>query len=109
MPDAPAGDASSEAAPEASPDVVEETSSPEAAPDAPADSPPDSSGFSCGIPGIACCCDGDVSSQPICGADGAVACTAGMTLYFGADCARTCGPCMLPCPDSGVPDSGGTD
>jgi hypothetical protein len=56
---------------------------------------------------IVCCCDGDLSSDPVCGADGGLSCGAGFTLYEGSDCTARNGPCMLPGPPDGgsVPTS----
>jgi hypothetical protein len=104
QPDAAIADASTPEAPVTEggmPDVVSETATQEAAPDAPFDA------NSCmqDSTEVVCCCDGDIGGQVVCLADGSLGCygTLGtLNLYFGADCTRPCGPCMLPCPESGT-------
>ena len=55
---------------------------------------------------IACCCRGDVGGNgPFC-SGGSLSCETGFGLYFGADCTRECGPCTIPCPDSGTSGAG---
>ena len=55
---------------------------------------------------IICCCDGDVGGTVMCDANGSYSCGAGLSLYFGADCTRPCGPCSIACPDTGAGESG---
>lgn len=51
--------------------------------------------------GDLCCCEGDVVAMPVCGETGAATCPSGFSAYHGADCIRPCGPCSLPCFDTG--------
>ncbi len=106
-------DAGSSNSPDAAPDgATPDTGSPDAEPDAQPDASPDAGTADSAVSdamadadtgttslGAACCCEGDVSSQPDAGADGGLVCSLG-SLYFGADCSRSCGPCTAPC-DSG--------
>jgi hypothetical protein len=50
----------------------------------------------------ACCCDGDLEEFPVCSASGSYVCPAGTRPYTAEQCIQPCGPCMLPCVDTGV-------
>jgi hypothetical protein len=77
--------------------------------DAAADTDADAEASACTVDSseIACCCDGDVGGKgPFC-SGGSLSCATGFGLYFGADCNRECGPCAIPCPESGTSEGGG--
>jgi hypothetical protein len=98
---------------DAAPPAQEADASADAAPedgsgDAAADADADANACTVHSSEIACCCDGDVGGNgPFC-SGGSLSCATGFGLYFGADCTRECGPCAVPCPDSGT-SGGGAD
>jgi hypothetical protein len=98
---------------DAAPPPQEADASADAAPedgsgDAAADADADANACTVHSSEIACCCDGDVGGNgPFC-SGGSLNCATGFGLYFGADCTRECGPCAVPCPESGT-SGGGAD
>jgi hypothetical protein len=56
---------------------------------------------------VVCCCEGDIGATVVCNADGSLSCensvfpSVPFQVYFGEDCLRACGPCSIPCVDSG--------
>jgi hypothetical protein len=99
--DGAAGTDSSATNPEAGvPDVAGEVGANPGA-DAPADVLSEANSCLVDVSTTVCCCQGDVETNVVCNADGALGCpSAGFSVFYGADCSRSCGPCTLPCLDA---------